>query len=84
MGDARGFFQSLHWIYHWFFWGVQLQQPHDLLTFEVYIIEIRYGLIFAAFFGLITVVGAAMAALLGGDKVEKKLDRIENKLEDRL
>ena len=86
MGDARGIFFSLCiGFIIGFFWGSSIAAANnDLLTFEVYIIEIRYGLIFAAFFGLITAAGAAIAALLGGDKVERKLDRIENKLEDRL
>lgn len=85
MGDARGIFFSLCiGFIIGFFWGSSIAAANnDLLTFEVYIIEIRYGLIFAAFFGLITAAGAAMAALLVGDKVGRKLDRIENKLEDR-
>ncbi|MGY8702420.1 MAG: hypothetical protein ACKVHH_06910, partial [Candidatus Poseidoniales archaeon] len=52
----------------------------DLLTFETYIIEIRYGLISAAIFGL-------LAFIIGKDddvdveEIGEKLVQIENKLD---
>ena len=81
MGKARGVFFSLCiGFIIGFFWGGSIAAANNgLLTFEVYIIEIRYGLIFAAFFGLIAAAGGAIAG--DGDKVERKLDQIENKLD---
>jgi len=64
-----------------FFLGGSIASGNDdLLTFETYIIEIRYGLISAAIFGL-------LAFIIGKDddvdveEIGEKLVQIENKLD---
>ena len=81
MGNARGIFFSLCiGFIVGFFWVSSIAVANkELLTFEIYIIEIRYGLMFAAFFGLIAVAGASIAG--DGNKVEKKLNKLNQKLD---